>query len=322
MNKIQFDILSLLFIALGALLFSISYCIIFPSGNLDIDAGTYRPPQLHIGCNHIVWEEENTMLRGHVNNFVGKIRYSWWIDSKNESNGPESNFVFSEGVHTIRAEASNESFMLEKEITITAISSTQGITVEPQPSEYYGTWKFQTYLNDVPANVPGTLIMFDDNIIGISEQCKLVSLTGATSGTHIWSAQYHGQNVSSDIIEVPAVEKLKISNVKIAPKYETGDTISTELVVINVGTVDIDGFKIKTLIINNNYAWMGDKAKREYSFDYSNTLRPGETAKLPIETTIPEKVNGIRPTGTYTINLEMTYSSEESSSITLKTKVV
>ena len=91
------------------------------------------------------------MLRAHLNNFVGTIRYSWWIDSKNESNGPESNVVFTEGVHIIRAEASNGSFMLEKEITITAISSTQGITVEPQPSEYHGTWKFQTYFNDIPA---------------------------------------------------------------------------------------------------------------------------------------------------------------------------
>lgn len=118
------------------------------------------------------------------------------------------------------------------------------------------------------------------------------------------------------------MEKLKISNLRIAPNYKTGDTISTELVVINVGTVDIDGFKIETLIINNKYAWMGDKAKREYSFDYSDTLRPGETAKLPIVATIPEKVNGIRPTGTYTINFEMTYSSDASSSITLETKVV
>lgn len=322
MNKTQFDILSLLFIALGTLLFSVSYSIIFPSEDNDIDAGIYRPPELHIGCSHIVWEGENITLMANVNDFLGTVRYSWWIDNKNESDSPESNFIFSEGVHVIRAEASNGSFMLDKEITITAISSIQGITVEPQPSEYHGTLKFKTYFNDVPANVPGIQILFDDNIIGVSEQCKPVSVTGTTFGTHIWSAQYHDQNISSSIIEVPVVEKLKISNINIAPKYKTGDTISAELVVINVGTVDVDGFKIKTLIINNNYAWMGDKAKREYHLDYSGTLRPGDIAKLPIETTIPEKVSGIRPTGTYSINLEMTYSGKESSSIALETKVV
>jgi len=48
---------------------------------------------------------------------------------------------------------------------------------------------------------------------------------------------------------------------------------------------------------NNDFAFMGDKAKREFSDQYNADIKPGETYEIPIQMTIPEKVSGVRPAG-------------------------
>ncbi|MCL7413024.1 MAG: hypothetical protein M8353_05340, partial [ANME-2 cluster archaeon] len=137
-----------------------------------------------------------------------------------------------------------------------------------------------------------------------------------------WSAQYHGKIVGNGTINVPATSELIISRIDIKPSYRTGDTISSMVRVTNVGTLDVDGFLIHTMVINNKYAYMGDVATREYNTEYTEIIVPGESVHIPINTRIPEKIKGIRPTGQYTIDLEMTYAGGKTQTTTLNTKVV
>ena len=69
---------------------------------------------------------------------------------------------------------------------------------------------------------------------------------------------------------------------------------------LGYGQTIIDAFNFA---INNDYAWMGDRAKREYWDQYKVNIEPGETYEIPIQMTIPEKVSGIRPSGKYTITV-------------------
>jgi predicted RNA-binding protein with TRAM domain len=81
--------------------------------------------------------------------------------------------------------------------------------------------------------------------------------------------------------------------------------------------VTITGFGTETLAVNNDFAWMGDKAKREFSDQYNADIKPGETYEIPIQMTIPEKVSGIRPSGKYTITVNILLDGK-----TIGTKIV
>jgi hypothetical protein len=86
---------------------------------------------------------------------------------------------------------------------------------------------------------------------------------------------------------------------------------------MNTGSVTITGFETKTIAVNNDYAWMGDKAKREYSNQYNANIKPGASYDIPIQMTIPEKVSGIRPSGKYTITVNLLLQRK-----TVDTKIV
>jgi len=62
---------------------------------------------------------------------------------------------------------------------------------------------------------------------------------------------------------------------------------------------------------------MGDKAKREFSDQYNADIKPGETYEIPIQMTIPEKVSGVRPSGKYTITVNILLGDK-----TVDTKIV
>ncbi|MBU4138740.1 MAG: hypothetical protein KJ729_02170 [Euryarchaeota archaeon] len=101
------------------------------------------------------------------------------------------------------------------------------------------------------------------------------------------------------------MDEVKITRLDIAKSYNAGSMVSAKIVVVNSGSTIVTGFEIRTLAVNNNYAFMGDKAKKEYVDQYSTDLKPGVSYDIPIGFTIPEKVSGIRPSGKYTITVSL-----------------
>ncbi len=320
MNEKQHDIIYVTAIVLVAVIILISPFLLFPIENSNTKESS--TPGLDIGCSRIVWAGETTSLSATMSNMAGGVTYQWWIDDTLQGEGRQITTTFSEGLHTVHVAANSGTITLENDITITAVSSATGITVNPAPSESYGMWRFQSYLDNEPANVPGIQVSLNGQLVETSKECSPVSIIGFREGTYTWSAQYHSQIVGSGTINVPAASELIISRVDIEPSYRTGDTISSMLIVTNVGTLDVDGFQIRTTVTNNKYAYMGDVATREYNTGYTKKIVPGESVHTPINTKIPEKIKGIRPTGQYTINLEITYAGGKTTTTTLYTKVV
>jgi len=322
MNKKVYLIIIILIITIISSFLILNY---FNNQKIHSTTGSIpREPQLNIGCSHVVWVDENETLTAHVSNMIGNISYSWWIDdiNNNDTTVHELTKSFTQGAHSIKVTASNDTIKLEKEITITGISSAKDISVKPIPSSTFSTWKFQADCCGTPANVPGIQITLNENPVGTSQMCTPVTISGMSAGNYTWSAQYHQQTVGNGIFEVPKNKVLHISNVDIASQYTTGDTISAKLIVSNSGTQDIKGFHVNTHIINDDLAWMGDIATREYTFDYKNTISPGESAQVPITASIPEKVKGVRPTGHYTITIEVHYDDQKTCSLTKETEVI
>jgi hypothetical protein len=322
MNKKVYTIMILLILTI------ISFLLIFNYFNNQENHSTTgsppKEPQLNIGCSRVVWIDENETLTAHVSNMNGTTSYSWWIDgiNNNDTTVHELTKSFPQGAHSIRVTASNDTITLEKEITITGISSAKDISVKPVPSSTLGTWKFQASCCGTSANVQGIQITLNEKPAGTSQKCTPVTINGMRAGNYTWSAQYHDQIIGNGTIEVPETKVLHISKVDVASQYRTGDTISAKLVVGNSGTMDIKGFHVYTHIINNDLAWMGDIAIREYTFDYKNTISPGESAQVPITATIPEKVKGVKPTGHYTITIEVHYDDQKTCSLTKETEVI
>lgn len=320
MNKRLYDIIYVTAIVLVAIVILISPFLLFPIENSNIKESS--TPVLDIGCSRIVWTGETIDLRAAMTNTAGVITYQWWIDGTLQGEEGQMTTTFPEGLHTIHVEANSGTLTLENNITITAVSSATGISVEPVPSKSYGIWRFQAYLDNEPVNVAGIQVSLEDHLVETSKECSPAIIIGIREGSYTWSAQYHGQIVSNGTINVPAASELMISRINIKPTYRTGDTISSMLKVTNVGTLDVDGFQIRTTVINNKYAYMGDVASREYNTGYTKNIVPGESVHIPISTQIPEKIKGIRPTGQYTINLEITYAGYKTTKTTFYTKVV
>jgi hypothetical protein len=320
MNEKLYNIIYVTAIVLIVIVIVILPFLLFPIENSNINESS--TPVLEIGCNRLVWAGETTRLNAVMTNMAGGITYRWWIDGTLQGEEGQMNTTFPEGSHIIHVKANSGTLTLENNITITAVSSTTGISVKPIPSKSYGIWRFQAYLDNEPFNVAGIQVSLEGQSVETSKECSPVSIIGIRAGNYTWSAQYHGQTVGSGIINVPAATELMISRINIKPTYRTGDTISSMLKVTNVGTLDVDGFQMRTTVINNKFAYMGDVASREYNTGYTKNIVPGESVHIPINTRIPEKIKGIRPTGQYTINLEITYAGSKTITTTLYTKIV
>ena len=280
-----------------------------------------KSPEIHI-CDQVLWAGEPVTLKAAVSGMDRPVSYVWSIDNiPVNSTGEEFNTEFQAGSHSITIMASNEINSLHKQINIDAVTSTAGLRVVPEHSNTYGTWKFRTFVNNHSISVPGTQVTMGD-MKNTAQQCSPASVKGVSAGSYTWKAMYHDQVIGSGIIEVPEMYMLQVVSVDIKPEYSAGDTISSTLVVTNTGTMDIAGFHINALVLNHKFAVMGDAAQREFRIDHSDTLLPGESAKLPIHVSIPEKVQGIRPTGRYTIKLDLVSGNSKVSSITLETQVV
>jgi len=85
------------------------------------------------------------------------------------------------------------------------------------------------------------------------------------AGDYTWKAMYQGKNIGSGKFNIKEVNEVKITRMDIAKSYTAGSTVNAKIVVVNTGSTIVTGFEIRTLAVNNNYAFMGDKAKKEYN---------------------------------------------------------
>lgn len=96
---------------------------------------------------------------------------------------------------------------------------------------------------------------------------------------------------------------LKITGLKAEQRYKAGDTVKGTINLENRGTMIIKGFDIRIVAVNENYAWMGAIAKREFYDRHDQELIPGQRCEISIGVKIPESISGIRPSGKYTITI-------------------
>ncbi|MCL7413025.1 MAG: hypothetical protein M8353_05345, partial [ANME-2 cluster archaeon] len=188
-------------IVMIAIVILISFFVLFPNEKPDTKESS--APVLDIGCSHVVWAGESINLRAIMTNIAGNITYQWWIDGIFQGDRRQMTTTFPEGPHNIHVEATYETLTLKNDINITAVSSATGISVRPVPSKSYGTWRFQSYLNNEPANIAGIQVSLNGQLTETSKSCSPVSIIGFKAGNYTWSAQYHGKIVGNGTINVP-----------------------------------------------------------------------------------------------------------------------
>jgi len=200
--------------------------------------------------------------------------------------------------------------------SIIVIDSVDGVNVREYAASK-NQWGFQTIFKGKNMGVKGVMVYVDSLPPSEVNACGAISTKALYSGEHTWKAKYRDVAIASGTLNVKETSELKISSIEIAPSYSAGSVVKAKIILMNTGSVDITGFETRTLAVNNDFAFMGDKAKREFSDQYNADIKPGETYEIPIQMTIPEKVSGVRPSGKYTITVNILLKNK-----TVDTKIV
>ncbi len=272
-----------------------------------------------IGCDRVIWKDTELELAASTQN-IDKPLFEWTIDGRIESNSQKFNQRFDMGEHKVILKVSFDNNTLTANQSITVIDSADGISLRNFAASK-SQWGFQTTYKGKDAGVKGALISIDSSPTSEVNPCGYLSTKGLFAGEHSWKAEYRGFAIASGNFSLKELGEVKINKIESAPSYTAGDTVNGKIVVKNTGTVIVTGFDIKTQVINNNFAWMGDKAKREYFDQYNSNLKPGEVYEVPIRITIPEKVSGIRPSGKYTITITLTMKGQVMDTKVINTEV-
>jgi len=90
----------------------------------------------------------------------------------------------------------------------------------------------------------------------------------------------------------------------------------------NTGTVPVSEYSIKTLVVNHKFEWMGDVARKEFTSNFDYMLNPGDSVEIPVRVAIPEKISGVRPSGDYSITIQLIINNNVEETQTVKTVVV
>lgn len=276
-------------------------------------------PSVSLGCDRVVWKDTELELQASVSN-IKTPYFQWKIDSNAAGNVTKLKKKFEPGEHKVVLNVSFGSQMLQANQTITVIDSTEGIGLRDfQASK--NQWGFQTTYREKDAGVKGVKISIDSLPYREVNPCGKLSTKGLLAGKHEWKAEYRGKTIASGNFALKEVSEIKIERISINKSYRAGDTVDGKIILKNTGTTVIKGFEIKTVIINRNYEWMGDKAKKESSSQYNSEIKPGEAYEIPIRVTIPEKVGGIRPSGIYTITVSLALDGKTVDTKVANTKV-
>ncbi len=260
-------------------------------------------PSVSIGCDRVLWKGTELELIASTQN-INKPSLNWTVDGKNVGSSQKLNTKFELGEHHVVLNAAFDSKTLTAKQTTLVIDSADGVSLRDSAASK-NQWGFQTIYMGKNYGVMGVTLSVDSSPQTEVNACGYLSTKSLMAGQHSWKAIYQGKTIASGTFNIKEVSEIKITRIEVAPSYNAGDTVNGKIVLMNSGSSIVKGFDIKTLVINNNYAWMGDVAKREYSDTYSSDLKPGEVYEVPITVTIPEKVGGIRPSGRYSITVTL-----------------
>ncbi len=262
-----------------------------------------KPPSVSIGCDRVIWNGTELEIIATTQNINNPL-FNWTVDGKNAGSGQKLRQKFDKGEYLVTLMVAFDNKTLTASQTTIVIDSTDGVSVRDTFTSK-NQWGFQTMYKGKKYGVKGITVSVDPSTPSEVNACGYLSSKALMAGDYTWKAVYQGKTIGSGKFNIKEVNEVKITGLDIAKSYTAGSMVSAKIVVVNSGSTIVTGFEIRTLAVNNNYAFMGDKAKKEYVDQYSTDLKPGVSYDIPIGFTIPEKVSGIRPSGKYTITVSL-----------------
>jgi hypothetical protein len=260
-------------------------------------------PSVSIGCDRVLWKNTELELAASTRN-INKPLFEWTVDGKLAGKSQKLSQKFDMGEHRVVLNVSFDNTTLTANQSIIVVDSVDGVSVRGSAASK-NQWGFQAMYRGKAVGVKGVMVSVDSLPAAEVNPCGSLSTKSLFAGEHTWRAQFQGSIIGSGTFNLKEVSEIKIARIDVAPSYTAGSTVNGNIILKNTGSTTVTGFDIKTVAVNNNYAWMGDKAKKEFSDRYSADIKPGEIYEIPVRVTIPEKVSGIRPSGRYTITVTL-----------------
>ena len=281
------------------LLISLTSALILPTILPPPEKAHNNEPFVSIGCDRVVWNWDGLELLATVRN-IEQPEYQWIIDGKNVTGA--INFDMGEHLVILNVKSGDNTYQAKKFVIV--VDSINGISLHDSQASI-SQWGFQTLYNGRNMGVKGVLVSIDSNPMEEVNYCGQVTTKPLSAGQHSWRAEYQGKTLASGSFDIKEAIGAQISRIEVAPKYTAGDVVNGKIIVMNTGSTTLTRFGINTLVINHKYEWMGDVARMEYSRNYKPRIKPGDTYSIPIRVTIPAEINGIRPTGSYSITIDL-----------------
>ncbi len=276
-------------------------------------------PSVSIGCDRILWKDMELELTASTQN-INAPRFNWTVNGKEAGSGKKLSRRLEVGEHHIALDVFFDNKTLIARQTTIVIDSADGVSLRNSQASK-NQWGFQTMYMSKDFGVKGVAVSIDSETPSEVNPCGFLSTKPLMAGDHTWKAVYQGRDIASGTFNIKEVSEIMISRIEVASNYNAGDTVNGKIVIKNTGSIPVKDFDIRTLVVNNNYAWMGDKAKREYYDRYNSDIRPGEVNEVLITVTIPEKVNGIRPSGRYSITVSLILNGQTIDSKIVNTEI-
>ncbi|VVB89499.1 Uncharacterised protein [uncultured archaeon] len=276
-------------------------------------------PSVSIGCDRVVWNGTELEIVASIQN-INKPSFNWTVNGKNAGGNQNIRKIFDKGENHLMLTVTFDNKSLTANQTTIVIDSIDGVSVQDSVSSN-NQWGFQTVYRGKKYGVKGVRISVDASESSEVNSCGYLSSIALMAGDHTWNALYQGRTIGSGKFNIKEVNEVKITSLDIANSYTAGSTVNARIVVLNTGSTIVKGFDIRTLAVNNNFAFMGDKAKKEFTDHYETDLKPGVSYEIPIGFTIPEKVSGIRPAGKYTITFYLVLNGQVVDKKTVNTEV-
>jgi hypothetical protein len=277
-------------------------------------------PSVSIGCDEVLWKNTEASIQASTSN-INNPAYQWSIDDKDAGSSHDIKQVFEPGEHAIVLNVSFGNQTLQASKKIIVIDSEEKVSVSNSQASK-NRWGFQTTYEGRSFYVKEVQISVDSSPPESVNPCGSLSSKPLPAGSHSWQANYRGKNIASGTFDLAEVREIRIAGIEVAPKYTAGDTVSGKIILENTGTTAIKGFDIRTNVVNHKFEWMGEKAKREYYDKYDSELAPGMVYEIPIVVKIPEKVSGVRPSGSYTITVSLILNDKTVDTRDVNTEVV
>lgn len=316
-KKAAYILVSFAIITLVAALFS---GLFWQTSDKTIKEPPKPVPSVSIGCDEVLWKNTEASLQASTSNIENPV-YQWKIDSKDAGNTKDIKQLLDIGEHEIILNVSFGNQTLQAKKSIIVIDSEEKVSVTSSQASN-NRWGFQTTYNSRGIYVKEVQVSVDSSSPEPVNPCGSLNSKPLAAGEYLWQASYRGKIIASGAFKLIEVSEIKIAGIEVAPRYTAGDTVNGKIIIENTGTTTITGFDIKTNVVNHKFEWMGEKAKRDYYDKYDSDIKPGMRNDIPIAVKIPEKVSGVRPSGSYTITVSLILNGKTIDTRDVNTEVV